>query len=216
MKEFQTPKALLDALSWRAAVKLFDPNKKLDAELEHALLESLRLAPSAYGLQPWKFIVVSDPETRKNLRAVAFDQPKVTDAPLYIVIAVKNNFNEHDVDEFVALTAQVQGKSLEDVSGLKRAIMGDTMAHPQVEIQAWAEKQCYIPLGMLIAAAAVTGVDAGPMEGFLKDKYDEILDLKIQNLHALVAIAIGYRSEDDTYQHHPKVRFPAEKVFITK
>ena len=60
---------LLDALRWRYAAKQYDTTRKLDTETLETLKEVIRLAPSSVGLQPWKFVIVTDPEVRKQLRA---------------------------------------------------------------------------------------------------------------------------------------------------
>ena len=81
-----TPAQLLASLEWRYATKAFDTRKLPDATWA-ALEESLRLAPSSYGLQPWKFIVVNDPALRAKLRPVSWNQSQVTDASHLVVFA---------------------------------------------------------------------------------------------------------------------------------
>src|ERR1700722_14805958 len=95
---------ILAALRWRSAVKVFDAAKKVsDADL-HTILESGRLAPSSIGIEPWKFIVVTNPEIRTAMRAASHDQPKVTDASHLIVIARRTDA-ENLGAEFGARTA---------------------------------------------------------------------------------------------------------------
>lgn len=84
---------LLSALNWRYATKAFDPAKPVtDAEWD-ALLESLRLAPSSFGLQPWKFIDVRTPALRASLREASWGQTQVTDASRFVVLAVKQSMD---------------------------------------------------------------------------------------------------------------------------
>ena len=89
--------ALLGRLHWRYATKKFDPAKKIHPSIWSALEETLILSPSSYGLQPYHFVVVSDPELRKRLRAASWDQPQVTDASHLVVFARKLTINEEDV-----------------------------------------------------------------------------------------------------------------------
>ena len=68
---------LLERLKWRYAVKRFDPAKKIDEPDWQALEFSMMLSPSSYGLQPWKFYVVTDDEIKKRLRPQSYDQPQI-------------------------------------------------------------------------------------------------------------------------------------------
>ena len=73
----------------------------------------------------------------------------------------------------------------------------------------WAKLQSYIALGNFMTAAALMGIDTCPMEGFVAEKYDEILGLGDRGLTTAVLCPAGYRSEDDKYDDLPKVRFEA-------
>jgi nitroreductase len=73
---------LLEKLNWRYATKVFDPSKKVsDADFE-ILLESLRLTPSSFGIQPWKFVVVKNLEIREELVSHSWGQRQVADASI--------------------------------------------------------------------------------------------------------------------------------------
>src|SRR6266446_3906576 len=89
---------LLDRLNWRYATKQFDPNRKISAQDWTALEDALLLTPSSGGLQPWKFIVVTDPAVRAKLSPASYGQPQITNASHLVVFAAKKNFNEADVD----------------------------------------------------------------------------------------------------------------------
>jgi nitroreductase len=76
----------------------------------------------------------------------------------------------------------------------------------------WIDKQIYISLGFLLNTAAVIDVDTCPMEGFNKEKYDEILGLT--DTTSVVICAIGYRDENDESQHYKKVRKDEKNLFV--
>ena len=78
----------------------------------------------------------------------------------------------------------------------------------------WAAKQCYIALGNLVTVCAIEKIDACPIEGFSPEQFDEILELKEKNLRSVVMAAIGFRSEEDKYQHLEKVRKPLNEMII--
>ena len=189
-------KTTTDALNWRYAVKEFDKTKPLSPELLHEILESGRLAPSSIGIEAWKFIVVENPELRAKLREAAYGQPKVTDAPALIVLTRRTDVRENITREALERTAKAQNVSIESLEGLKGMLEGGIGAKDDAELDAWARSQAYIPLGTMIAAASLLGVDSGPMEGFDPAKVNEILGLPARNLKVTAMLALGYRGED--------------------
>lgn len=205
----------LQQLNWRYATKQYDTSKKLTDEQRHLLMETMRLAPSSFGLQPWKFIHVTTPEVRQKLREAAWGQPQVTDAAEFFVVASKTSMDQAYVDHFVQVAAETQGKSIDELKGLHDMISGSVQAR-QSMIAEWNARQVYIPVGFVLAVAAQHGIDAGAMEGFDPQKFDEILGLKEQGLTSRVLLGFGFRSPDDKYQYAKKVRFPAAEVFIER
>jgi nitroreductase len=201
---------LLEQLNWRYATKQFDPKRKISAPDWAVLEEALRLTPSSGGLQPWKFIVVTDPAIRAKLVPASYGQTKVAEASHLVVLASKNNFSEADVDAHLQHTAEVQGVSVESLAPLR----GIVKSMDETARNAWARNQVYIALGNLLTSAALLGIDACPMEGFDRAQYDEILGLKAKGLASGVIATFGYRSPDDKYAKAPKVRFPREQVLI--
>src|SRR5580704_13609425 len=107
------PDTVLSQLGWRYATKKFDATKKIAPDLWAKLEQAAIHAPSSYGLQPWKFIVVTDPEVRKQLHAVSYNQPQLLDASHLVVFAAKNPPIPADVDAYVARTAEVRGAPVE-------------------------------------------------------------------------------------------------------
>jgi nitroreductase len=210
-----SPADLLERLDWRYAVKQFDPALRIDEPTWNALEESLRLSPSSGGLQPWKFVVVADPAVREKLVPAAFGQTQVRDASHLVVFTAKENFGADDVDAHIRNVAAVKQVPVELLAGLRGMLMGGIVgAKDPAAREAWAARQTYLALGVLVASAALLGVDAAPMEGFVLDQFDTILGLKEQGLTATVICALGYRSETDPYASAPKVRFDHDQVFI--
>ncbi len=203
-----------ESLLWRYATKKYDTEKKVSDELVEQIMEAARLAPSSFGLEPWKFIVISNPALREQLRPAAFGQPQVTDASHLVVFATRKTIDEAYVDAFIARIAKDQGVSVLDLAGYKDMIMGSIAGRNSSEILAWNQKQVYIPLGFALAAAADLRVDSSPMEGFNPAQFDSILGLEEYTSTAI--LALGYRSPDDAFAKHPKTRFPAEEVITHK
>lgn len=196
---------ILDALKWRYATKVFDPAKKIPAEQWAALEESLVLTPSSFGLQPWEFVVVENAEIREQLVPHSWNQRQVADASHLLVIALRTDVDEAYVDHFVKRVEEVRGEP--GFTGYRDMMVGFINNLDAEGIKNWGKQQTYIALGQFMSVAAMMGIDACPMEGFIADQYDEILGFKEKNLTTAVLCPAGYRSEEDKYAHLPKVRF---------
>lgn len=206
--------SLLEKLSWRYATKKFDANKKIPAGTLEQLLATVRLAPSSLGLQHYKIIVVNNPEVRERLKAAAYGQPQITDASQVIVFAAETNLDEAYVNNYVDEIVKVRQISYESLEGYKGMMLGSINGQPAEQKLAWAHKQAYIALGVLVSAAAELNIDICPMEGFSAPQFDEILGLKEKGLTASVIATIGYRSAEDVTATFAKVRKPSEELFI--
>ena len=206
--------SLLDKLKWRYATKKFDATKKLSAEQLDNLLEAIQLAPSSYGLQTYKVLVVEDEAIRKQLRDAAYGQTQLTDASQVLVFASETTIDEAMVNEFVDHIAEVRNIDRNYLTGYEQMMVGTVNSLPDEKKITWSHKQAYIALGFLLAAAAELEIDACPMEGFDAAKFDEILGLKEKGLTASVIAPIGFRAEDDDYAKLAKVRKSKEDLFI--
>jgi nitroreductase len=211
-----TSAQLLTQLNWRYATKQFDPARKISAADWAALEAALLLTASSGGLQPWKFIVVTDPAVRAKLLPASYGQPQVTAASQLVVFASKNNYSEADVDAHLQNVAKAQGAPIEALAPLRAMLVGGIVQRlDEAARNAWARNQVYIALGNFLTSAALLGIDACPMEGFDRAQYDEILGLKAKGLAAAVIATVGYRLPTDKYARAPKVRFPKAQVFIS-
>ena len=207
-----TPAQLLASLEWRYATKAFDTRKLPDATWA-ALEESLRLTPSSYGLQPWKFIVVNDPTLRTKLRPVSWNQSQVTDASHLVVFARRTEVTETDVNEFFNQMVSERQADATKLEPYRQMMLGGVVKGKDAAAQKdWAARQLYIALGQLMGAAAAMAIDTCPLEGIDPDAYTEILGLKGSGYEVVVACAVGYRSSEDKYAGMKKIRFPAARV----
>lgn len=206
--------SLEQSLAWRYAVKKFDHTKKVSAEQLDTLLKTVKLAPSSYGLQPFEIIVVEDAAIREQLKEAAYGQSQLTDASRVLVFAAETEINETYVKNYIDEAARVRQTDRENLAGFEQVILGAIGHLTEDQKTAWAHKQAYIALGVAISAASELHIDTCPMEGFNPGKFDEILGLKEKGLTASVIVTIGYRAEDDGYQHLAKVRKTDDDLFI--
>jgi nitroreductase len=207
------PSELLEALNWRYATKKFDPAKRIPAETWSALEQALVLSPSSFGIQPWKFLVVTAPAVQEKLVSVSWGQTQPKDASHFVVFAVRKDLPEAHIDRYVARTAELRGSAPDALAPFKKMMMGSLEgARAKGLLDTWQTHQVYIALGQFMASAAVLGVDTCPMEGLEPAKYDEILGLFGTGFATVVACAAGYRAGDDKHATLPKVRFPVAEV----
>lgn len=201
--------------NWRYATKQFDADKKIPQDKLALLKEAIRLSASSYGLQPYRIFIVEDTDTRKKIQEASFNQSQVTEASHLIVFAAMTTFENSDVDAYISNTAKTRAIDIDLVAGYGNYIKKVVCTLPEEEIKNWASKQTYIALTNLINAAAELKIDVTPMEGFIPEKINEILDLESQNLNAVLIAPIGYRSAQDQTQFSAKVRKSSEELFIT-
>lgn len=203
-----TSDTLVNQMRWRYAVKRFDPARKLSSQDWDALETALVLSPSSYGLQPWKFLVVQSPEVRKKLTPASWNQTQVEECSHYVVFLNKKGMDEKHLDEYLSTIVNTRKVTLESLGGYRKMILSSM---PLMSAD-WAGHQVYIALGTLMTAAAMMGIDACPLEGIDRAKYDEILGLDGSGFSTLVCCAVGYRSKEDKYANAAKVRFDRKDI----
>ncbi|HLP53511.1 MAG TPA: NAD(P)H-dependent oxidoreductase [Fluviicola sp.] len=204
---------IIEQLRWRYATQQYDAMKKISEANLWVLKESIRLAPSSYGLQPYKVIVVESPGLREQLFRKSYGQAQVKDASHYFVFAVQNTLESPYIDAYIDLVASTRAQEPQQLEGFARSMKSTTAGMTAEEQFDWNSKQAYIGLGNLLTTAALLHIDATPMEGFDSRAYNEILQLKDHT--AVLAVALGYRSDEDAYQFKAKVRKESEHFFET-
>ena len=211
---------LLEALNWRYATKVFDPAKKIPSDTWQALEKALILTPTSYGLQPYQFLVITDPAKRAELLPHSWGQKQVVDASHFVVFTARTKMTEADVDKLLHRMVEVRKMPAEALSrkdsqlvAYRFMMLGDVVNGPRGKAaHEWATRQTYIALGNLMTCAAVLGVDACPMEGLVPAEYDRVLNLTGSGYATVVACALGYRSADDKYANLAKVRYDMKDI----
>ncbi|MEZ6142705.1 MAG: NAD(P)H-dependent oxidoreductase [Zavarzinella sp.] len=206
------PAVVHQQLQWRYATKAFDPTQKIPQPTWEVLEQSLVLAPSSYGLQPWKFYVVTSQEIKDQLPEFSWNQRQPADCSHFVVLTIKKDLSEADIDRYLHRIVEVRGGEVAALGGF-RSMMVNTLVPPKgFDINEWAARQVYIALGQLMTTAAILGVDTCPMEGIVPAKYDELLNCNAEGYHTVVACALGYRAATDRAATMPKVRFATHDV----
>jgi nitroreductase len=206
---------LVRRLRWRYSVKKFDRARKIPPADWQALEDALVLTPSSYGLQPWKFVVVTDPAMKDQLLPLSWNQAQIVDCSHVVVFCIRRPLGTEHIDAHVKRMAEVRGVGVEALAKFRNVVVTDLVEGARAwTINLWAANQVYIALGNFMTAAAVMGIDTCPMEGIVPAKYDDILGLTARGLATVVVGTAGYRAPDCTYASAKKVRFDREDVFV--
>jgi nitroreductase len=207
---------LLECLNWRYATKKFDPNQIIPSSTWQALSESLVLTPSSYGIQPWKFWVITNPELKEKLKPLSWNQAQVTDCSHFVVFTIQKNLTTDHIDRYIERISEVRGVSTGSIEDYRNIMVNDVIYGARsLIVNEWSTRQTYIALGNFMTSAALLGVDTCPMEGLEPANYDRVLGLSSKGYATVVACAAGYRANDDKYAELAKVRFPMSEVIET-
>ena len=200
-------------LHWRYATKKYN-GSQIDKDNLNTILESIRLTPTSLGMQPFKVLVIDNPELREKMLPIAYNQSQIKDASHIILFAANTQISEENINRYMENVATTRQMPVENLAGFKGMINGFVGSKNEVEITEWACKQCYIALGVAMTTAAVLKVDTTPMEGYKTDEMDILFDLKAQGYTSAVLLAVGHRdAENDQLAKLAKVRRSSEEMF---
>lgn len=205
---------LKEILNWRYSTKKFDENKKLTNEQINKLTELTNLSASSYGLQPFKMVTVKDKQLKKSLVASSYGQTNIANSSHLIVFAVRTDLDENFINNYVKNISELRNIPQNSLEDFKNMLINSLLKKDKSDLQQWASNQIYIALGTFLVACASEQIDACPIGGFIPEEYDEILELEKHNLKSVVVAAVGYRSDDDKYQHKEKVRSPLSEMIV--
>ena len=205
---------IIEKLQWRYAVKKFDKTKFLSNEQVELLKEAFNLTATSYGLQPVKLLVIQNKEIQKELVAHSWNQSQVLDASHLLVICVPKKYTTEEVSSYFNLVQKLRNTPVEIINPFKKFLTAEIEKKTQEELLIWNKNQAYLALGNLLTVCAIENIDSCPMEGFVPDKYDEILDLDSRNLTSVLVLPAGFRAEDDYMKDLKKVRKDMDEVVI--
>lgn len=214
---------IIESLNWRYACKKFDSSKKISKEDWNILKQALILTPSSTGLQPWKFVSVTNSKLKEQLHPFAYNQAQIKDCSHLLVILARKDITEEYIDKYIKILKEKHiimysgSKDIGEMGEIKlekfrEMIMGFVL-DKSLNKKAWSDEQCHIALGNILTIAALMKIDACPIKGFDPAKFDELLNIEDGYTSTLVC-PFGYRSMDDKYAKYPKVRFTEEDLFI--
>ena len=206
---------VIDHYKWRYATKKFDTKKKISNSNIELIKESISLAPTSYGLQLFKVIIVEKKEIKDDLKKASFNQSQISDASHIFIFCNSTKIAENDIDTYIKNKAAIQNKTISEISGYGDFLKDTLLKKEHNKISTWTANQVYIALSHLMTFCPSLGIDSCPIEGFETSKYNEILKLNNRNLNSAVVAAVGYRSNKDSSQYEKKIRKSNDELFET-
>lgn len=207
--------SLIENLKWRHAVKAYDPNKKVSEEAIDKIVEAARLAPTSSGLQPFKLLIVENPEVREKLAAGALNPECMRDCSHLLVFAAWDTYTAERIDKVYDFTTDERGLPRGRFSSYTDKLKSIYLNQPDEHNFVHTARQTYIALGLALAQAAELRIDSTPAEGFDNKLVDEILELEKYGLKSVTMMYIGYAdAEKDWIAPMKKVRVPKEEFTI--
>lgn len=215
----QVKQDILDAYHFRHATKEFDPNKKVSDDDFRFIMETGRLSPSSFGFEPWRFVVIQNPELREKIKNTAWGAyGKLPEASHFVVILARTKkdtkydspYLQDHFKNVKNLPEDHMAKYLEKIEQFQKVDFD--LLEGSRPLYDWAGKQTYLALGNMMTAAAQIGIDSCPIEGFDIEKMNTLLDeeglLEDGCFSISVMAAFGYRVKDPA----PKTRRPYEDI----
>jgi len=197
------------AMDFRHACKVFDDTKKINDEEMHYILEAGRKSPSSFGMEGWKFLVITNEGLKAKLRPACWDQIQVTSCSHLVIVlaAIENVKVESGEVEKRFKRREMPKESLDFYMDIYAKHLEKTLSSNE-NIYHWTSKQSYIALANMMTGAAYIGIDSCPIEGFEKEKLEEILELDTSKWQVSVVVTFGYRLNEQPTQ----LRLPFDDV----
>jgi len=202
-----------DAMNFRHACKVFDDTKKITDEDLNYILEAGRKSPSSFGMEPWKFLVITNKELKAKIRPACWNQIQVTSCSHLILVlaaidAVKPEF---EVVERKFRRRTMPQEKLDMYLGLYASHLEKTLSTDD-NVYSWTSKQTYLATANMMTAAAVKGIDSCPIEGFEKEKVEKILGLDTSKYQLSVVVPFGFRLNEQSTQLREKLEDVVEFI----
>jgi nitroreductase len=202
-------KTFMEAMDFRHACKIFDETKKVSTEDMNYILEAGRKSPSSFGMEAWKFLVITNEELKAKLRPACWDQVQITSCSHLVVVLAGIDCVKPESGEVERKfkRREMPQEKLDFYLGLYAGHLKNTLSSDE-NIYSWTAKQTAFAAGNMMTAAAIKGVDSCPIEGYDKGKVEEILGLDTKKYQLALVLPFGYRINEQSTQ----LREPLENV----
>lgn len=202
------------SLQWRYATKKFNAHKIIPQEKIAIIKMAFNLTASSYGLQPIKLLIIKDKVLREQLLPHTYGQTQILEASHLLVFCVESNIDKTYIETYFNRVKTTRNTAEAILQPYRDFLVDDFSKRSKKDIINWAAKQAYLAMGNLLTVCAIEGVDSLPMEGFIPEGYDQVLQLKDKGLQSVLIMPIGYRADDDMFSSFKKVRKPLSETTI--
>ncbi|MCK4875695.1 MAG: NAD(P)H-dependent oxidoreductase [Sulfurimonas sp.] len=194
-------KTFEEAMNFRHACKVFDEDKKISDKDIKYILEAGQKSPSSFGMEPWKFLVITNEELKAKIRPACWNQVQVTSCSHLVVVlaAIESVKVESGLPQKRFKRREMTQELFDFYMNLYSDHLKKTLSSDD-NIYAWTSKQTYIAVGNMMTAAATLGIDSCPIEGFEKEKVENILGLDISQYQLSLVLPFGYRIDEQSSQ----------------
>ncbi|OHE05044.1 MAG: NAD(P)H-dependent oxidoreductase [Sulfurimonas sp. RIFOXYD12_FULL_33_39] len=194
-------KTFKEAMDFRHACKLFDENRKISNEDIREILEAGRKSPSSFGMEPWKFLVITNEELKAKIRPHCWNQPQITTCSHLVIVlaAIKSLKVESGVVKQRFLRREMPQEKLDFYMDLYAKHLKKTLSSDE-NILCWSARQTYIAAANMMTCAATLGIDSCPIEGFDKEDAERVLNLDTNKYQLSLVLPFGYRVNEQSTQ----------------
>lgn len=199
---------ILEAYQFRHACKKFDVEKKIPQEDIEFLIETFRLSPSSFGMEPWRLLIITDDTLKKKLKAHCWHQAQIDTCSHLVVVLAKTALVEDDSyiekmfarrplkeDEKAGYMSTVKSFFKEMIMSFVTRYMYKSALKTKA-VYEWCCRQNYLASANMATSAAMIGIDSCFIEGFKKEKVEEVLGLDISQEEVCVLLPLGYRVKE--------------------
>lgn len=162
-------------------------SEEVPPDVIHTALQLAAEAPSGYNLQPWRFVVVQDADARRRLQEAAFNQEKVSEAPVVIVACAERDAWQQRAEEIFRTRARQSGKPENEASGQTKSAFKFIDTLPR---EVWLNRHVMIGYTYLMLAFESLGWDTAPMEGFDAAAVRRVIGLP-ESAFVIALLAVG-------------------------
>lgn len=188
----------IKAMRFRHACKKFDETRSIPQEVFDSILESGRLSPSSFGMEPTRLLVVRDKEKKEQLKTLCWNQDQITQASELVVYLSKIADMRSDTN-YAMWSFMRKGINADRIKAYKderyKGFLQDNGYVDSQSIFQWSARQAYIVASSMMNCAAYLGVDSCAIEGFEKDGVERFLGLDIFAYQVALIMTFGYRIE---------------------
>ncbi|MCK9491188.1 MAG: NAD(P)H-dependent oxidoreductase [Sulfurimonas sp.] len=194
-------KTFEESLGFRHACKVFDESKKIAQKDLEFILDAGRRAPSSFGMEAWKFLVITNEELKAKLRPLCWNQAQITSCSHLVVVlaGIESVKVESGIPKKRFARREMPEDKLDFYLNLYAEHLKETLSSDE-NIYAWTAKQTAFAAANMMSAAAVLGIDSCPIEGYDKDALEALLDLDKSKFRLSMLLPLGYRINEQSSQ----------------